>query len=232
MSDDERSEFYKNLYEELYSQHGYHGSDELATTHYHSLLSVCLDPAGIEYETVLDIGCSTGLGIKYFFEPRGKICEGIDVSETAIKRAVARGVSAQVASMTSIPFDDNSFDLVCASDMIEHLRPEDQEQAWRECFRVSKKYVAHKIANTPEGNTFGGKTLHLTCWSRDRWMEWLDSLNLDDWKLIYELTPEVWDKIKCTAYAHFDPNQSGGANAPWSWEEYNHHNTVVVYEKK
>jgi len=216
------TKFYEELYEKLYSQYGYHSSNELKSTHYHSYLTSCLHPSQIEYKSVLDIGCSTGIGIKSFFEPLGKECVGIDVSKTAIDRAIERGVSAQVASVTDIPFDDNSFDLVGSTDVIEHLRPEDQEKAHRECFRVSKKYVAHKIANTPEGNKFANTLLHLTCWTHEKWMEFFESLNLKNWKLIYTITPEIWNEIKDQVYPH---------KKPCDHDLWIHHNTTVVFEK-
>ena len=219
------TKFYEELYEKLYSNYGYHSSEELNTTHYPSFFASCLNPSNIEYESVLDIGCSTGIGIKSFFEPLGKRCEGIDVSKTAIDRATERGVSAQVASVTDIPFDDNSFDLVCSTDVIEHIRPEDQEKSHRECFRTAKKYVAHKIANTPEANKFAGETLHLTCWSHEKWMEFFESLNLENWKLIYTLTPEIWNEIKNKIFPH---------TTDWrwkTWKNWNRHNTAVVFER-
>ena len=214
--------FYKELYEVLYKDHGYHSSeDHWNGTHYPTLFSACLDPSGIEYNTVLDVGCSTGLGIKHFFEPRGKTCWGIDVSETAINKAIARGCNAKQASITNIPFKDHSFDLVCSTDVIEHLKPEDQEVAWRECFRVSKSYVAHKIANTPEGKKFGGHTLHLTCpTTTEYWYDFFDSLSLPNWKLIFKMTPEVWKE-------HEDKIHTEN-----SYEKWVYNGTVVVFEKQ
>ena len=216
------TKFYEELYEKLYSKYGYHSSNELDSTHYGSYFAGCLNPSRIEYKSVLDIGCSTGIGIKSFFEPLGKECVGIDVSKTAIDKAIERGVSAQVASVTDIPFDDNSFDLVGSTDVIEHLRPEDQEKAHRECFRVSKKYVAHKISNTPEGNKFAGERLHLTCWTHEKWMEFFDSLNLENWSVIYTITPEVWDEIKYKVYHMKEPPL---------YDTWKKHCTIVVFEK-
>ena len=218
-----KDEFYHELYEKLHSKHDYYTNDNYKTgTHYPSFFSGCLNPSGIEYETVLDIGCATGLGIKYGFEPIGKTCTGIDVSKTAVERAIARDVDAQVASVTELPFDDESFDLVCSTDLIEHLKPEDQEKAHKECFRVAKKYVAHKIANTPESRLFLGTRLHLTCWSHEEWENFFESLSLHEWKLIYKITPDVWDEIKYKIYYHKEPPE---------YDHWRKHNTVVVFEK-
>ena len=194
------SEFYRELYEELYSKHNYHGDCKKEQTHYPFLFDACLNPAGIKYKSVLDIGCSTGLGIKYFFEPLGAKCKGIDVSSTAVNKAIDLGVDAQVACMTDMPFEDNSFDLVCSADVVEHLKQEDQEQAHRECFRVSKKYVAHKISTKDEQYKFAEKKLHLTVWEHSKWIDFFESLKLNEWKLIHTLTQDFWESIKDQIY--------------------------------
>ena len=46
-----------------------------------------------------------------------------------------------VGSVLSLPLDDNSFDVACAFEVLEHLEFEKFETALRELKRVSKKYV-------------------------------------------------------------------------------------------
>src|SRR3989344_2955653 len=46
-----------------------------------------------------------------------------------------------VADVRALPFDDNSFDTVCAFQVLEHLPFEDFEKAVGELMRVAKKYV-------------------------------------------------------------------------------------------
>jgi SAM-dependent methyltransferase len=217
------SEFYKELYEELYSKHGYHKDHKKEQTQYPFLFDACLNPADIKYKSVLDIGCSTGLGIKYFFEPLGVECKGIDVSPTAVSKAIDLGVDAQVACMTDIPFEDNSFELVCSADVVEHLKPEDQEQAHRECFRVSSKYVAHKISTKEEQYKFLEKKLHLTIWSHSYWIDFFKSLKLNGWKLIHTLTEDFWENIKEQIHA--------SKRKKPTYKEIIKNRTVVLFEK-
>ena len=218
--------FYNELYENLYANKGYHASESLTSTHYPSFMTGCIIPSKMEFETLLDIGCSTGIGIKSFFEPLGKTGEGIDVSETAVKKANERGVKAKVASVTDIPHDDDSFDLVCSTDVIEHLKPEDQEKAHRECFRVARKYVAHKISNTPEGNKYG-QPLHLTVWNINTWFDFFESVKPEGWELIFKITPENYEELK------YDIERSiGQGREPETYESWIYNNTIVVFEKK
>lgn len=53
------------------------------------------------------------------------------------------GIEAINASLTELPFSDNSFDLVCAFDVIEHI--EDHEKAVDEIFRVLKPKAKYFI---------------------------------------------------------------------------------------
>ncbi|WP_339138116.1 MAG: class I SAM-dependent methyltransferase [Candidatus Electrothrix sp. GW3-4] len=46
-----------------------------------------------------------------------------------------------VGSATALPFDDNSFDVVCAFQMLEHLPYETALQAFREMTRVSRGHI-------------------------------------------------------------------------------------------
>jgi SAM-dependent methyltransferase len=59
---------------------------------------------------------------------------GIEISEKAVKYNRERGREALLSSIERMPFADNSFDLVLALDVIEHV-PDDL-QALRELFRI------------------------------------------------------------------------------------------------
>lgn len=52
-----------------------------------------------------------------------------------------------VASVTSLPFPDNSFDVAVAFEVLEHIKFEDVSQALSELIRVSKKGVVISIPN-------------------------------------------------------------------------------------
>ncbi len=60
----------------------------------------------------------------------------IDISRPALASLKACGGHAMLGGITSLPFPDCSFDLVCAFDIVEHI--EDDRQAFRELSRVAK----------------------------------------------------------------------------------------------
>jgi len=59
----------------------------------------------------------------------------IDVSAAALARLRECGAHAVLASVTSIPFPDRTFDLVCALDIVEHI--DDEDGALSELSRVA-----------------------------------------------------------------------------------------------
>lgn len=85
---------------------------------------------------ILDFGCNTG-----FFA--GKLQEegfdvyGVDMSKDAIEFGMKRGVKNLVVGKTPVPFADNTFDLVMALDVIEHI--EDHNAAMSDLHRVLKE---------------------------------------------------------------------------------------------
>jgi SAM-dependent methyltransferase len=59
-----------------------------------------------------------------------------DISEPALNALAAHGGKVEEARICNLPYDDNSFDLVCALDIIEHV--EDDEAAMAELARVAE----------------------------------------------------------------------------------------------
>lgn len=85
---------------------------------------------------ILDVGCGTGLLLKEL-ERMGKVY-GIDSSSLAVSFCKTRGISdVKQGDATNIPFDDCTFDVVLALDILEHVK--DDYLALREIKRVVKK---------------------------------------------------------------------------------------------
>jgi SAM-dependent methyltransferase len=83
---------------------------------------------------ILDAGCGTGGNLKKF----GKIgiASGVEPSAEAVQFCRARELErVQQAGLESLPFEDESFDLVAATDVVEHVAAEGQ--ALRELRRVT-----------------------------------------------------------------------------------------------
>ena len=88
---------------------------------------------------VLDCGCADGEFTMRVAERIGtKAIYGIDIVEENIGKARARGIDARQADLNQrLPFDDESFDVICASHCIEHLC--DTDTFIKETHRVLKK---------------------------------------------------------------------------------------------
>lgn len=86
---------------------------------------------------VLDIGCGSGrIGKK--MQDLGYQVTGIDFSEEAVKKASEKGVQAKQANLDEgIPEQDDSYDVVWAGDIIEHVF--DPIGLLKESCRVLKK---------------------------------------------------------------------------------------------
>jgi len=84
---------------------------------------------------ILDAGCGTGF-LTGKLQEFGKIW-GVDININALKYAKQRGVMIQKASVESLPFSDNFFDLIISIDVLYHKRV-DEKGALGEFFRVLK----------------------------------------------------------------------------------------------
>lgn len=98
--------------------------------------------------SVLDIGCGPGwLTVQY--AKAGAKATGVDLTDAAValtKDHLAHyGLEAEVrqANAEALPFEDNSFDLVCSSGVLHHTP--DTQQSFREAYRVLKPGGAAKI---------------------------------------------------------------------------------------
>ena len=60
----------------------------------------------------------------------------VDISEPALAKLKARGASVTLSQVTALPFANESFDLVCALDIVEHV--DDEDGALSEISRVTK----------------------------------------------------------------------------------------------
>ncbi len=94
---------------------------------------------------VLDAGCGSGgnLGV---YSGLGPVV-GVDTAAGALRQARRRGYrGVAVASLASLPFGDGAFDLVAATDVVEHV--EDDLAAVRELLRVTRP-GGHVVITVP-----------------------------------------------------------------------------------
>lgn len=84
---------------------------------------------------ILDVGCGTGANLemlKQFGE-----AEGVDVSDDALEFCHRKGLKVHKGLAEELPFEDESFEVVTALDVVEHL--DDDVAGLREMYRVLKK---------------------------------------------------------------------------------------------
>jgi SAM-dependent methyltransferase len=103
----------------------------------------------------LTSGCARRLEVAPGLRPRLPILgtQFVDISTPALAKLRARGAEVVLSQVTSLPFADGTFDLVCALDIIEHV--EDDNGALSELVRVLKAGGALLIS-TP---------LHISLWT-------------------------------------------------------------------
>lgn len=96
--------------------------------------------------TVLEMGCGFGRNLKFLMENlsyQPKLV-GFDISESMIRKA-KEGVNDKVllgcGDSTSLPFHDQSYDLVFTHATLMHVPEEHIRKAIQELKRVAKKYL-------------------------------------------------------------------------------------------
>jgi len=91
---------------------------------------------GPDVKSILDVGCGDGYITNAL--PEGLEVVALDSSAAALAHVNRRTVQG---SATRLPFEDASFDLVMANDLLEHLGDADLRQALAEIRRVSRRYI-------------------------------------------------------------------------------------------
>ena len=122
---------YEAKYHQLEEQHWWFASRRDAV--YDLIASLNLPPTA----AILEIGCSGGPLMQRLRAAGYSDVTGIDISGPAIELAQARGVlNASLMDGAALEFTAGRFDIVIASDVLEHI--ENEAQALREWTRVLK----------------------------------------------------------------------------------------------
>ena len=102
------------------------------------------------FKNILDVGCGEGIITNYIKSLVNDVeIQGMDVSENIISKAKGSfpDINFTVGSIQQIDIPSNSYDLVTACEVLEHV--ENPLAALEELFRVSKKYVIVSVPNEP-----------------------------------------------------------------------------------
>ena len=90
---------------------------------------------------ILDLGAGTGfLGetLSHWAAERGWQWHFTNLDSNPLARTLGNGRDTVIGSVLELPFDDNSFDLVVASQMTHHLADEEIVRHFREAWRVTR----------------------------------------------------------------------------------------------
>lgn len=82
-----------------------------------------LSRCGIVEGNVLDVGCGTGAVMQFLAQRKYQV-EGVDMSDTALNFCVKKGLRVSKGVAEKLPYPDDSFDVVTALDVIEHVPDE------------------------------------------------------------------------------------------------------------
>ena len=128
--------------------------DEKETVYYSKFPKVsCRDVAkkleNHNYENLLDVGCGTGFLIELLKKQKDAQYHGLDLSPEMIKVSKSKfdeSVNLVVGTADALPYDDNSFDVVCCVQSFHHYPY--PEKAMEEAYRVLKPGGLYILSDT------------------------------------------------------------------------------------
>jgi ubiquinone/menaquinone biosynthesis C-methylase UbiE len=152
-------------------------------------------------KNAIDIGCGEGFIANCLSLPA---VTGVDISRNALKIAKDRNQKYNfcMGSVYNLSFKRNSFDLVVATEVLEHLN--EPEKALDEIRRVSKKYCILSVPNEPFFRTMNllrGKNLkrygndieHIQNWSSGEFVSLVDRY----FEILEVRKPFPWTMVLC-----------------------------------
>ncbi len=168
---------------------------------YKILLQIISD---LKPETILDAGCGEGFTLaRLQNEGIAKRLEGIDYASEAIAlgKKMYPTLILKQSDINSLPYNNNYFDLVICSEVLEHL--ERPQKALKEIARVSKRYCLLSVPNEPLfmiANLLRGKNLsrlgndieHINHWSSKSFEKFVKE---NGWKPLIKKTSFPWALI-------------------------------------
>ena len=100
-----------------------------------SFMRSIVEKITVENPKILDVGCGTGANLEMLANFGES--EGVDVSDDALEFCRLKNLKATKGLAEKLPFADESFDVVTALDVVEHL--DDDIAGLKEMHRVLKK---------------------------------------------------------------------------------------------
>lgn len=152
-------------------------------------------------DSVIDIGCGEGFIVNCLNRPG---ITGVDISKKAVQIAKRKnpGCNFCAGSIYDLSFKKDSFDLVIATEVLEHL--ENPDRALKEIKRISKDYCIFSAPNEPYFRTmnflrgknltrFGNDIEHLQNWSSGEFVKLLGT----HFNVLEVKKPFPWTMVLC-----------------------------------
>lgn len=122
----------------------------------------------LQFHTVLDAGTGNGAMVR-LMRAHGKNSYGIELSRAVLEAEcpdlLQKGY-VEPGILSNLPFEDNAFDLVQSSDVLEHIHPEEADAIVSELVRVSRRHIflsislkGHTKASATDNNEAGRHTM-------------------------------------------------------------------------
>lgn len=130
--------------------------------------------------TALDIGCAYGADVKAFID-MGIEAYGVDVSDYAINTSLVKD-NLRIVDIAEevLPFPDESFDLVSARNVLEHIHRKNLPHVLSEISRVLRiGGLLYMIAESPTSPSARADLTHVTLMYRWEWAHMLRFYGLE-----------------------------------------------------
>ena len=136
-------------------------------------------------DSALDVGCGEGVLTERFAErvPEGRVV-GIDLDDPELRSQWDRrgrpNLEFRAVEATELPFGDDSFDIACAIEVLEHVP--DPERTLAEMARVTRRWMLLSVPREPLWRglnvlrgayvrQFGNTPGHVNHWSKRAFVE-------------------------------------------------------------
>lgn len=97
-----------------------------------------------EGDSVFEIGCGSGEGMIFLSRHFGVLCQGIDISEHAVKMCRKKGLYVEQADFSEyLPYVSDAFDMVFSQHVVEHIF--DDTAAISRSINMARKYAIHTV---------------------------------------------------------------------------------------
>jgi len=96
----------------------------------------------LKFNSVLDVGCATGQLLKWIKHTRPNVkCYGTDISQIALDKIKDCDAELKQAQVQKLPYQNDQFDLVICTHVLDHIPQNDLPNAISELKRVGNGHV-------------------------------------------------------------------------------------------